>query len=282
MRFLLVWLVLTAAAAAGDLEKFTAVRLVENPFNDGDSFVVEAGNRRLHLRLYFVDCPESVATTDADAKRVREQARYFGITDTRKVFEYGRAAKQFTAAALAEPFTIYTAFAGAMGRSPGGRVYAFVFTHNGQDLAHLLVSNGLARAYGAKRAGPNGETSQAIAKALQQLELDAMHARRGAWAASDPKEIERLRALQRADDQELKEILRESAGKDVAPASVDLNTATTSELQAISGIGPKLAAAIIAGRPYRKVEDVLRVSGMGPKLFERVKPYLIVRERPEE
>jgi len=31
-------------------------------------------------------CPESVATTDADAKRVREQARYYGITDAKKIF----------------------------------------------------------------------------------------------------------------------------------------------------------------------------------------------------
>ena len=110
------------AALAGELEKFDGVRLVANPSNDGDSFVVQAGNKQLHLRLYFADCPESVATTDADAKRVREQARYFGITDAKKIFEFGHAATVFTTNVLARPFTVYTAFASAMGRSPGGRV----------------------------------------------------------------------------------------------------------------------------------------------------------------
>src|SRR6266850_1417740 len=103
--------------AVTELQKFTDVQWIENPSNDGDSFVVQAGERQLHLRLYFVDCPESVATTDADAKRVREQARYFGITDAKKVFEYGHEAAAFTKVALAKPFTIYTAFASALGRS---------------------------------------------------------------------------------------------------------------------------------------------------------------------
>jgi len=281
MRVVLILLVLTVTGYALELEKFTDVRLVENPANDGDSFIVEAGKRLIHVRLYFVDCPESVATTDADAKRVRDQARYYGITDAKKVFEFGRESKKFTEQALCEPFTIYTAFAGAMGRSPGGRVYAFVITHTGKDLARLLVENGHARAFGTKRVGPNGEKTQDTYKELQRLELEAMRQRKGAWAATEPKEIERLRALTREDNRELKELLHESAGKNVEPASVDLNTATARELQTISGIGPTLATKIIAGRPYKNVDDVLRISGMGPKLLERVRPFLIVRESPK-
>src|SRR5258706_11836877 len=106
---LFVSVVALRAFAAAELQKFTGVVLVENPSNDGDSFVVQAGERQLHLRLYFVDSPESVATTDADAKRVREQARYFGITDAKKVFEYGHEAAVFTKKLLAKPFTVYTA-----------------------------------------------------------------------------------------------------------------------------------------------------------------------------
>lgn len=281
MRAILCLFLVTSSAFALDLEKFTDVRMVENPSNDGDSFVVQAGERLIHVRLYFVDCPESVATTDADAKRVREQARHFGITDAKKIFEFGHAAKKFTDEALCKPFTIYTAFAGALGRSPGGRVYAFVITSDGQDLAHLLVENGYARAFGSKRAGPKHESKEDIQAELQRLEMKAMLAHTGAWAATDAQQIERLRAAQREEDQELKELLRASAGKEVAPASVDLNTATTSELQAISGIGPTLAAKIIAGRPYKSVDDLLRISGMGSKLLEHVRPYLVVSEPPK-
>lgn len=267
--------------AATELQKFTNVRLLENPSNDGDSFVVQAGQRQLHLRLYFVDCPESVATTDADAKRVREQARYFGITDAKKVFEYGHVASAFTKKALARPFTVYTAFASALGRSPGGRVYAFVITADNKDLGPALVEAGLGRTHGSKHAGPSGKSTSEIERMLQQLEIEAMRQRKGIWAATDPSVIDKLRAEERADQEELKSLIKESSGKQAPATPVDLNTATTSELQSISGIGPSLAAKIIAGRPYKKVDDLLRVSGFGPKLLDKLRPYLVVKAPAE-
>jgi len=262
------------------LQKLTDVRLVENPSNDGDSFVVQAGDRRLHLRLYFVDCPESVATTDADAKRVREQARYFGITDAKKVFEYGHQAAQFTKQSLTKPFTVYTAFANALGRSPGGRVYAFVNTGDGRDLGQLLVENGWGRAYGAKRSAPDGQSAREVQRSLQTLEAQAMLAHNGIWAATDPAVIDKLRAQQRAEDAALKSLIKESSGKHPPAARIDLNTATTSELQSISGIGPVLAARILAGRPYKSVDDLLRVSGIGSRLLDKIRPYLVVTNAP--
>lgn len=268
-------------ALAADLQKFTDVRLVENPSNDGDSFVVQAGERQLHVRLYFVDCPESVATTDADAKRVREQARYFGITDAKKVFDFGRDAKAFTAKALAESFTVHTAFANALGRSRGGRVYAFVITADGKDLGRLLVENGFGRAHGTKREGPTGVAAKQIQQELQNLESEAMLQRKGIWAATDPNVITQLRAQEQEEQRELKDIRRASAGKKSLAGPVDLNTGTTADLQSISGIGPVLAGRIIAARPYKKVDDLLRVTGIGPKLLEKIRHYLVVNAPPE-
>ena len=43
--------------------------------NDGDSFLVKAGRRELHLRLYYVDCPETTYGSPAEVERVREQQR---------------------------------------------------------------------------------------------------------------------------------------------------------------------------------------------------------------
>jgi competence protein ComEA len=65
--------------------------------------------------------------------------------------------------------------------------------------------------------------------------------------------------------------------KDDAP--LDLNLATAEELQRLPGIGPKLAAAIVAARekkPFASVDELRRVKGIGPKTLEKVRPLVIV------
>jgi len=57
---------------------------------------------------------------------------------------------------------------------------------------------------------------------------------------------------------------------------ISLNTAGLKELESLPEIGPKAAAAIIAGRPYKSVTDVLNVAGIGPKTFQAIAP--LVRE----
>ncbi len=57
---------------------------------------------------------------------------------------------------------------------------------------------------------------------------------------------------------------------------VDLNTAEQVELRNVPGIGSKLADRIIAARPLSDLKDLRRVSGVGPALFEQLKPYVTV------
>lgn len=58
--------------------------------------------------------------------------------------------------------------------------------------------------------------------------------------------------------------------------AVDLNRASLAELASLDGIGPKLAARIAAGRPYREIEGVARVRGIGPRRLERLRARLKV------
>ena len=67
---------------------------------------------------------------------------------------------------------------------------------------------------------------------------------------------------------------------------VDLNRATARELDALPGIGPVLAARIIdhrerAGR-FRRIEDLLAVRGIGPRLFERLRTRVTVALSPAD
>jgi competence protein ComEC len=60
------------------------------------------------------------------------------------------------------------------------------------------------------------------------------------------------------------------------PKSIDLNTATEDDLQAIPGVGPVLARRIIAGRPYYRVDGLGRVAGIGAKRLSQIRPFVRV------
>jgi len=261
---------------AADLQMFSNARLIKNPANDGDSFVVEANGKSFHLRLYFVDCPETSTSSKSDAQRVREQARYFGLSPATRIIHFGNEAKTFVEHVLAKPFTVHTAFASALGRSAKGRVYGFITTAERDDLASLLVKNGLARTHGMGRKTPNGIQRNELIERLRDLETSAMLKRIGIWSESDPDRIAELRAKQRSEDQELKNLQSQVKKAKSPEGLLDLNTATEKELQSIKGIGPVLAERIIAGRPYKTVDDLLKVKGIGQKRFEKFRHYFVV------
>lgn len=278
------WLVLTAVIInmtggmcyAAELQKFANVKWVEHPANDGDSFVVEAEGRTLHIRLYFVDCPETAANSKVDAQRVQEQARYFGLPDAVRTVHFGNEAKAFVQKTLTGPFTLYTSFANAPGRSSQGRIYGFITTAGGDDLATLLINNGLARTYGIGRETPDGIPREEMINRLSDLESAAMLKKGGIWSESDPDQIAQLRAKQRDEDRELKKLQDEIKEGQAPVKRIDINKANETQLQSISGIGVMLASRIIAGRPYKSVEDLLNVKGIGPKTLEKIRPYITV------
>ncbi|HEY9685983.1 MAG TPA: helix-hairpin-helix domain-containing protein [Coleofasciculaceae cyanobacterium] len=62
------------------------------------------------------------------------------------------------------------------------------------------------------------------------------------------------------------------------PPITNINAASTAKLQLLPGIGPKMALRIIEYRKehgaFATVEQVMEVKGIGPRKFEKLKPYL--------
>lgn len=58
--------------------------------------------------------------------------------------------------------------------------------------------------------------------------------------------------------------------------TININTASTVELESLPGIGPVTAGKIIAGRPYSSVDELLTKKVVGQKTFEKIKGAISV------
>ena len=155
----------------------TGCQYVPHADNDGDSFHVRCGAKEFIVRLYFVDAPE---TNLRYPERTREQAEYFGAT-LDQTMAAGRVARDVVRETLQEPFTIWTRWASAAGRSRQRRYYGLVEA-NHKWLTEILVSKGLVRGKGVITNLPTGQNWREHADRLDALESDAKRHHIGAWA----------------------------------------------------------------------------------------------------
>ena len=65
-----------------------------------------------------------------------------------------------------------------------------------------------------------------------------------------------------------------------AGALVDINTADQKSLESLPGVGPATAKEIVKGRPYKSVDDLANVKGLGKSKLEKIKPLVTVGGQP--
>ncbi|HSD83296.1 MAG TPA: helix-hairpin-helix domain-containing protein [Anaerolineae bacterium] len=121
---------------------------------------------------------------------------------------------------------------------------------------------------------------------LNSIVKDAITAAGGVTADAD---LDRINLATRLADQ--MQIYVPRKGEAVPPPSSDsapkataekinINTASVEELDKLPSIGPSIAKAIIDYRtkngPFKKIEDINNVKGIGDALFEKIKDQITV------
>ena len=121
---------------------------------------------------------------------------------------------------------------------------------------------------------------------LSSIVKDAITAAGGATADAD---LDRINLATRLADQMQVYVPRKGeaapppqsgSAPGAATEKINLNTASAEELDQLPGIGPAIAKAIIDYRtkngPFKQIEDINAVKGIGDALFEKIKDLITV------
>ncbi|RYD82522.1 MAG: hypothetical protein EOP84_09260 [Verrucomicrobiaceae bacterium] len=278
---LLTACLILAPTSAQVLTNLKQCKLVDTGWSDGDSFQIQISEAQLHtIRPYGSGCIKWHVRDDTDARRLRAQRQYFGISEwdgspqvsIQAAKELGESAAKEVTSALRKPFEVHTAFADARGDGKYKRVYAFVTTAEGEDLSERLIRLGLARAFGVYRERPAGSSANDYRAFLQDVELQSAKRGIGAWAKTNWDLLPKERQTERQETEELG--LAAGQPKLQPGKKINPNTAARDELLLLPGVGEMTANRIIQARPFRQAKDLLNVEGIGPKTLERLNPFL--------
>ncbi len=71
----------------------------------------------------------------------------------------------------------------------------------------------------------------------------------------------------------------------LASSKININTATIEELETLPKIGPKTAKAIVDYRkkhPFKSVDELIEVKGIGSKTLEKLRPLVTVGKKAKK
>ncbi len=114
--------------------------------------------------------------------------------------------------------------------------------------------------------------SKTVAKKAEMKKADSLEAPKTKIAAA---KTEAKKATSKVVETKATKAVAKS---DLAPGEkININKATSEELQKLYGIGPVHAADIISARPFEKIEDIMKVKGIKEVEFGKIKEHITVK-----
>ena len=172
----------------------------------------------------------------------------------------------------------------AVGNGTGGReTEAFVRgLELGPQIPVVMVNESGASVYSASEVArsefPDEDITVRGAVSIGRRLIDPL----AELVKIEPKAIGVGQYQHDVDQKSLKERLDDVVGSCVNNVGVELNTASGELLSYVSGLGPRLAKAIVEYRnsygPFASRESLKKVPRLGPKAFEQAAGFLRIRE----
>ena len=179
---------------------------------------------------------------------------------------------------------LYSVEAIAVGNGTAGReTEAFLRTLElDPDITVVMVNASGASVYSASKVArnefPDYDLTVRGAVSIGRRLMDPL----AELVKIDPKSIGVGQYQHDVDQKALKDRLDDVVGSCVNNVGVELNTASSELLSYVSGLGPKLANAIVEYRnengPFATRESLKKVPRLGPKVFEQAAGFLRIRE----
>lgn len=163
-----------------DYQVITEVSLLDDPANDGDTFLLKTPEGQHRFCLYFVD---TVETDGGQLDSARDMAEYFEFDSEEPLRALGLEAREFSLRLLrTNGFRVVTRWE----KNPDeDAFYAFIYLKDPEqgliNLAQWLVRYGLARIVSCDREQPNGMSALRFRALLIEEETRSKAEAHGAW-----------------------------------------------------------------------------------------------------